>query len=331
MDVLDRLQKTTPQGSPSAASRSRVVVVGSLNADLTVTTARLPGPGETVPGGPLRTLPGGKSANQAVMSGLLGVPTAMIGAVGADEHGTMLMNSLNRAGVDTRHVQRCGAATGTAVITVDAQGENTIVVSPSANGNLGAAEVQAGEALFRDAGSLGLCLEVGDEALLAAASIAHEEGVITVLNPSPLRDLPDDLVDLTDVLVVNEHELAVFTRVESGTSVQGGVNPEQATRWARALADRGIDRAVLTLGSQGSVVMDHGEVRVLPAFTVHTVDTTGCGDACTGSVLAALAARIPLAEGAVLAGAVSALAATREGAQLSYPGAAEVRDFLVGR
>lgn len=328
LDVLGRLH-------------GRVAVVGSLNADLTVETARLPRPGETVSGGPLSVLPGGKSANQAVASALLGVPTAIFGAVGRDAHGEMLIGSLENAGVSTGSVLRREIATGTALITVDGHGENTIVVSAGANGSLSGADVEAHASVVRDADVLGMCLEVGDEALLAAARTARAAGSTTVLNPSPLRELPAELVELTDVLVLNEHELAVLTGrgADAGEADAGGARTEGADEVGAddlaALARLGVGRAVVTLGARGCVVLDAGHldagrVHRVAAFPVRPVDTTGCGDAFTGAVLAALASRIPLVRGTELASAVAALAATRVGAQRSYAGADEVRDFLHG-
>ena len=164
--VLDRLR-----------SDAAVCVVGSLNADLRVSTERLPRPGETVPGGPLRILPGGKSANQAVACALLGVPTTMVGAVGDDANGRLLLESLDAAGVATDAVVRLPVATGTAVITVDAAGENTIVVSPGANGELGPAMVAGASGPIAAAGALGLCLEVPDGALLAALDAAAPDAL----------------------------------------------------------------------------------------------------------------------------------------------------------
>lgn len=306
--------------------RGRVAVVGSLNADLTVTTTRLPAPGQTLIGGPLSLLPGGKSANQAVACGLLGVRASMVGAVGDDDHGTMLIDSLRRAGVDAGAVRRRGdVATGTAVITVDSAGENTIVVSAGANGTLDGADVLGSAGVIRGAAVLGLCLEVGDEALVTAAQLAREAGAITVLNPSPLRELPAGLVELTDVLVLNEHEYAELT----GNSCPDCPDcPADERRAGIDLAALGVERALVTLGRRGCLVLDHGGVRALPALPVAAVDTTGCGDAFTGALLAALASGLVLTEGAALASAVAALAATRPGAQRSYPCAEAIRRFL---
>ncbi|WP_245725760.1 ribokinase [Propionibacterium cyclohexanicum] len=295
----------------------RVAVVGSLNADLTVRTKHLPRPGETVSGGPMTVLPGGKSANQAVACALLGARPAMIGAVGADEHGAMLLDSLRRAGVDTTGVLRRQLATGTAVITVDAVGENTIVVSPGANAALSGADVHRGAELIRRAAVLGLCLEIGDEALVAAARVAREAGARVVLNPSPMRAIPAELSALTDVLVLNEHELAQL----SGSGETGDDTMEMVRRL-------GVPRAVVTLGSRGCRVIDGAQPHRLPAFAVKAVDTTGCGDAFTGTLLAALASGGSLVDGAAVGAAVAALAASSPGAQRSYPDRERVRAFL---
>lgn len=196
--------------------RGRVGVLGSLNADLTVTTRTLPGPGETVVGDPLVVRPGGKSANQAVACALAGADTLMVGAVGDDAHGEMLRESLTRAGVDISGVRSAQVATGTAVITVDHRGENTIVVSAGANGTLGADDVHDAADALRAVSVLGLCLEVSDPALLAAQRLVNSAGGTTVLNVSPLREVSAELVADAQVLIVNEHELRGGGRLRSG-------------------------------------------------------------------------------------------------------------------
>jgi ribokinase len=280
-----------------------IVIVGSLNADLVVRTDRFPKPGETLHGSDLAILPGGKSANQAVAAGRLGGTVRMIGAVGDDGNGALLRDSVAAAGADTTHVAvRPGTATGTAVITVDAHGENTIVISGGANATLTPDDLPA-EA-FRDAAVLGLCLEVSIDVVLAAARAAHEAGVTVLTNLSPFGDVPRELLDLTDVLLVNEHEAA-------------------------ALGDHGVARSIVTRGGDGSVVHDGDtapvEVRAVP---VEAVDTTGCGDAFMGAVALRLAARDTLLEAARFAAGVGAYAATGAGAQASYPTTAQLEAFL---
>ena len=301
MSVADRgraLEALERLGAP-------VVALGSLNADLTVTTQRLPGPGETVVGSDLRILPGGKSANQAATAALLGVPTTMIGAVGRDGNGQLLLESLALKGVDTRHVYEREVATGTAMITVDAAAENTIVISAGANATLTPADVVE---------------KVSLETVTAAACCAHEAGVPVVLNVSPARQLSPELLELTDVLIVNQHELALV----SGQSVDTA-DLEQV---AKAFMATGVKRGVLTLGGAGSLIYEDGRLEWVAAFKVNPVDTTGAGDSFMGTLLSALAAGVSLADGATLAAAVAACSTTKVGAQASYASADEVREFL---
>lgn len=320
MTDKDKLKTTAREVLAALGQGGRVAVVGSINADLTVETARLPRPGETVVGGALVTLPGGKSANQAVTCALLGAPTSFIGALGHDAHGDMLYQSLRRAGVDATGVNRVEQPSGSTLITVDAHGENTIVYSAGANATLSAETVAAQADIIRGARVLGLCLESPLDAVEAAAGIAHEAGVTVVLNFSPITEVPPSLLRLVDVLIVNEHELAVLAGrpVDSGDHV--GLRA--------ALSDLGFERAVLTLGADGALVLEGGKFVVVPAFQVTAVDTTGCGDAFMGSLLAAVAAGEPLSRGACLASAVAGVAATRKGAQASYRPATVIREFL---
>ena len=297
MSVADRgraLEALERLGAP-------VVALGSLNADLTVTTQRLPGPGETVVGSDLRILPGGKSANQAATAALLGVPTTMIGAVGRDGNGQLLLESLALKGVDTRHVYEREVATG-------------------ANATLTPADVVEKAQVIAEAGALGLCLEVSLETVTAAARCAHEAGVPVVLNVSPARQLSAELLELTDVLIVNQHELALV----SGQSVDT-TDLEQV---AKAFMATGVKRGVLTLGGAGSLIYEEGRLEWVAAFKVTPVDTTGAGDSFMGTLLSALAAGVSLADGATLAAAVAACSTTKVGAQASYASADEVREFL---
>ncbi|MCC3284046.1 ribokinase [Arthrobacter caoxuetaonis] len=294
-------------------SGNKVVVVGSLNADLTVRTERFPQPGETLTGSELVIVPGGKSANQAAAAAILGADVVLCGAVGADGHGDLLLEAAAGAGVDiSAVVRREGTATGTAMIVVDAAGENTIIVSPGANGTLQGSDLPA--SLFTDAAVLCLSLEVPLETVVAAAESAHSAGAQVLLNLSPYRDVPRDLLALTDVLLVNVHEAGQLSGIG-----------DPAADWpavTQSLATRGIGRAVVTLGAGGSVVLDPSSqpaVQAIPATPVDAVDTTGCGDAFTAAVAARLARGSTLAEAAAFASRAAALAAAGPGAQTSYP------------
>lgn len=303
----------------------RIVVVGSLNADLTVRTPRLPRPGETVSGSDLSTSPGGKSSNQAAAAALLGADVALVGRVGDDSHGAFLLDRARAAGVDTTHVARLDdAATGTAVIAVDDAGENFIIVSPGANAYLTPDDVAAAD-LFSGGGVLCLCFEVPPSTVLAAAEQASAAGLRVVLNPSPFAEVAGKLLAVTDVLVVNQHELAAMV----GTPTTGLDDADWA-RAADALAGVGPSQVIVTLGAAGAAVLDLTEksaVTTIPAPVVTAVDTTGCGDAFLGS----LAYRLALDEDPVTASRyavdVGAFAATRPGAQSSYPTSTELADF----
>ncbi|MBW4094780.1 MAG: hypothetical protein HIU81_04995 [Acidobacteria bacterium] len=171
-------------------SRPHVVVAGSLNADLTIYTERLPAPGETVHGNGFAVHPGGKSANQAVAAARLGAPVKMLGAVGDDDNGQMLCKSLTRAGVDISSVGTSTEPTGVAIISVDTSAENSIIISAGANGTFSAADVERFAAAFSGAGAVCLCLEVSVDVVTAAARLGHEARATVLLNLSPFAQVP---------------------------------------------------------------------------------------------------------------------------------------------
>jgi ribokinase len=277
-----------------------VVVVGSLNMDLVVPVPAVPAPGETVLVGALRRSPGGKGANQAVAAARLGARVALVGRVGDDEDGRVLLRALGDEGVlAAGRVALAHAATGTALICVTPGGENTIVVAPGANGALDAAAVAEAGALIRGARVLLLQLEVPLESVAAAAGLAAEAGVRVVLNAAPaVPDLPADLLALADPLVVNEHEAAQVGR--------------EALAAARS--------SVVTAGEDGAYVLLRGERTHVPAVRVaEVVDTTGAGDTFVGALAAELARGADLLDAARLAVRAAALAVTAPGAQSAMP------------
>lgn len=316
-------------------THGQILVVGSLNADLVVQTARFPQPGETISGSELRVIPGGKGANQAVAAGRLGGNVAMVGALGADANGALLRDSVEASGVNTEHVASLeGVATGTAVITVDAAGENTIIVSPGANGQLSVADLDAASDLFERAEILCLSLEVGLDVVLEAARRARAAGARVLLNLSPYGPVPAELLSLTSILLINEHEAADLLELTPELVLAEGGQHTRA-----ALTERGIPRAVVTAGAAGSIVFDvfDGATRdgadAVPVSSpkVDAVDTTGCGDAFMGALALRLAAGDHLAVAAGYAATVGSFAATRAGAQASYPTPEELAAFLADR
>ncbi|MEU5835268.1 ribokinase [Streptomyces diacarni] len=330
-----------------------LLVVGSANADLVIGLDRRPGPGETVLGSDLRVHPGGKGANQAAAAARLGARTTLLARVGDDAYGRMLAEAQRHAGAalagllvgptDTpgtvgkdgirapgatgapEAVEGKDAPTGVALITVDAAGDNSIVVSPGANARLTPDDVAAARALFQAAAVVSVQLEIPLETVAAAARAADEHGARLVLNPSPPARLPEDVLALCDPLVVNEHEARLLLEARSL-----GDDPEE---WATALLGLGPRSVVVTLGAEGALVAGPGVgaevtdgvgmVRV-PSPRVRAVDTTGAGDAFTGALGWRLGRGTDLEEAVRYAVRVGSFAVTRAGAQESYPTAADV-------
>jgi ribokinase len=251
---------------------ARVVVVGSSNLDLVVTAPQLPRPGETVLGENFHTVPGGKGANQAVAAARAGAACDFVGAVGDDEFGTQLRASLVGAEVDVRGLRTVAGPSGVALIAVDRDAENFIVVAPGANGAL--TELDADDrAAIAAADVLLLQLEVPLPTVVRAAGWARAEGTTVVLNAAPAAVLPTELLDLVDVLVVNEHEAAVVA----------GVFSDDPPVLLDALLEL-VPRVVLTLGASGAAYGDRQGLRLaVPAPRIDAVDTTAAGDAFTGA------------------------------------------------
>ncbi|MFE9921017.1 ribokinase [Streptomyces sp. NPDC005774] len=293
-----------------------LLVVGSANADLVIGVERRPDAGETVLGSDLVVHPGGKGANQAVAAARLGARTALLARVGDDAHGRLLLDSQRAAGVDTVGVLVGGAPTGVALITVDPSGDNSIVVSPGANGRLTPGDVRTAGSLFQAAKVVSTQLEIPLETVVEVArSLAPDSRF--VLNPSPPQRLPDEVLAVCDPLIVNEHEAKVIL----GEGARPGEEPED---WARLLLAKGPRSVVVTLGGEGSLVASADGISRIPPVKVRAVDTTGAGDSFTAALAWRLGLGESLAEAAAYAARVGAVTVTREGAQVSFPTAEEV-------
>ena len=300
---------------------AQVVVVGSLNMDLVVRARHLPVPGETLSGSGFSTAAGGKGANQAVAAARLGARTAMIGCVGGDAFGEQLRAGLEADGVDCRGLRTVpGVSSGVALIVVDDDGRNGIVVVPGANGQLAPADVEARSGAFAAAAVVALQLEVPLGTVEHAARRARQLGKTVVLNPAPAPPgpLPAALYACADFLVPNEIEAAAL----AGSPV---TSPESAAAAGRRLREAGAATVLVTLGAQGVVAVGPRGSEHFPAPRVEAVvDTTAAGDTFIGGLCAALVAGRALPEAVGFAQAAAALSVTRRGAQPSIPFAREV-------
>jgi len=298
---------------------AEVAVVGSANLDLVVDVDTIPRVGETVMGGDLRQIPGGKGANQAVAAARLGRRVAMIGRIGDDEGGAILRAALDADGVDTSGLlTTAGVPNGVALISVGADGDNAIVVSPGANARVTIDDVATARPVLEAAAVTLLQLEIPLEAVTLAAATA---GGTVVLNPAPApsEPLPTELLATVDVLVPNQTELATLAGHTAAVDVDT----------ARALAADLPSRAVVvTLGARGALVVADGRADHVPAPVVTPVDTTAAGDSFCGALADALVRGETLVDAARWAVRVGAATTRRAGAQPSLPTPAEVDRLL---
>ncbi|NYF35801.1 ribokinase [Stenotrophomonas sp. JAI102] len=295
----------------SSAARSTVLVAGSANLDFVVRAAHVPAPGETVLGHGFSTFPGGKGANQAVACARAGgATTRMLLALGEDDFAMPIEASLRDAGVDLSIVRDPALPTGTAFICLADSAENAITVAPGANLALGEQHLPALDGVDW----LLLQLETPLPTVIAYARRARLAGLKVALNAAPAQALPDTLLALLDVLIVNEGELDVVA----------GHPPDLATGLARVP----VPCVIVTLGARGCLARVNDTVLLQPGFRIDPTDTTAAGDTFCGALVAALADHQPMAEALLAATAASALACTRMGAQSSIPTRAEVLALL---
>lgn len=305
------------------SNRKPIVVVGSINTDLVTITQRMPLAGETVLGSGFKINPGGKGANQAVAVARLGYPVRMIGRVGSDSLGHDARAHLNHAGVDTELVATSDGPSGVAVICVTATGDNSIIVTPGANGTLTPAHIEQHYAEIRDAGAVLTQLEIPLETVEYVAEICSRKGVPLILDPAPAAALPDSLFKHVAWLTPNLTEAGFYANDGAGRTK---FEPHGAVRYLQQKGARGV---VLKLGEKGVVVGDgDSEIETLPAFDVKAIDTTAAGDAFNGGFAVGLMRGMSVVESVRLASAVAGISVTRHGAQTSMPTLKEVEQFL---
>jgi ribokinase len=308
------------------AKRSKpiIVVVGSVNMDLVVECDRLPAPGETIAGGKSATIPGGKGANQAVAAARLGAEVYMVGRVGDDDFGRVLREGLEENGVNTQYLKTTpGVASGTATIIVQKGGENSIIISPGANGYVSAKDVEAAAPVIKRASAVLLQLEIPQPSVKRAIELCRKHKAVSVLDPAPAptAGLPG-ILHKVDIISPNETEAATILKLKSTT-------PEMI---GRKLMSRGAKDVVLKLGKRGAIHADAtGVMTHVKGFKITPVDTTAAGDSFTAGLALARAEGRSWADALRFANACGAIACTKFGAQPSLPKRGDVVRLLKQR
>lgn len=297
-----------------------ICVIGSLNMDLVVKVDKRPKGGQTVIGGDFKEVPGGKGANQAVAMARLGGNVNMIGKVGTDGFGETLLNALKNDNVNTEYINKADVATGVAMITVDSNAENSIVVAPGANFKVDKDYIDASIEGIEKSDIVVLQLETPIETINYALKKSKELGKYTILNPAPAVKLDDEIISNVDLLTPNETELEIL----SGVDIQTEADIEKA---AQIMINKGVKELIVTLGSKGSLYINKEKSIFKKAYKVNAIDTTAAGDSYTGALAVAFANDKNIEESMDFASKVGALSVQKEGAQSSLPTLEDVQNF----
>ncbi|SNS54026.1 ribokinase [Anaerovirgula multivorans] len=282
--------------------------------DYVYTVKELPRKGETLLVETFIENPGGKGANQAVAAKRLGAEVTMIGAIGKDIVGNKLKENLEKEGINVKNVKKVDFPSGNAMITVDQNGNNTILVYPGANLHIEKEDIDRCEGIIKDNDFIILQLEISIDTVLQAAKLGKKNNKKVILNPAPAKDLPEEIYQYIDYITPNETELTAMTGIE---------DIELA---ARELIKKGAKNVVVTLGEEGCYFLGKEELKV-PSFKVEAIDTTAAGDSFNAALAIALGEGKEIEEALKFCNAVGAISTTKRGAQTSLPFITEVKNF----
>ena len=302
----------------------KIVVVGSSNVDTTLHVKDFPKPGETINASEVTMAAGGKGANQAVAAAKSGAETQFISRVGEDSTGEFMLKQLKNYGVSLEYVQTtAGQNTGHAYITLNDNGQNDIIIDHGANYSLSVSDIDSASNLLGEVDCVIAQFETPLEATIEAFKLAKRQGAVTILNPAPaIKNIPQELLQLTDVITPNETESAAITGIE--------INEENDLKLSAAkLHEMGVSNVVITYGDKGAYISTAVAEKLVPAFKVSAVDTTAAGDTFLGFLAGNLNKDLTnIEQAAVIASRASSIAVQRLGAQPSIPTAKEVKDFM---
>jgi ribokinase len=297
----------------------KILVVGSSNTDMVIKTRKFPVPGETILGGRFFMNPGGKGANQAVAARRLGGTVSFVGKIGDDIFGKQAMQLLEDEGIHVDFIATDPEnPSGVALITVDAKGENSIVVAPGSNGTLSPADFDLALSVLDESDLVLLQLETPLATVGHVAEMASKRGKKVVLNPAPADQLPDSLFKNIYLITPNETEAELLTGVRA-------TNPETAKKAANILKEKGVKVVIITMGSAGAFVLSDEFTGMVGAPKVEAVDTTAAGDTFNGALVVALSEEMPMQKAVEFACHAASISVTRIGAQSSIPSRKEIK------
>ncbi|MEI8226238.1 MAG: ribokinase [Bacteroidota bacterium] len=297
----------------------RIIVIGSSNTDMVIKSKKLPVPGETILGGVFLMNPGGKGANQAVTAARLGGNVTFVTKTGNDMFGAEAMNIFDNEGIDTRYIIKDAKnPSGVALINVDENGENSIVVAPGSNGTLSSYDIND-EVFETDPSDLFLMqLEIPVGTVEFVAQKAASNGNRVILNPAPARQLSDDLLCCLYLITPNETEAEILT----GIKVHDAITAEKA---ATKLRDKGVQNVVLTMGASGAFILSGAISKLVPVIPVKAIDTTAAGDVFNGALAVAISEGKDIEDAVIFANKAASISVTRMGAQASAPYRKEIK------
>lgn len=303
-----------------------ICVLGSINMDLVLRVDRMVKPGETILSKSFQKISGGKGANQAVAAKRLGANVCMISSVGNDENGYEIVEALKKDNINVDNINYSKSnPTGMAIITVDNIGNNSIIVIPGANMELDENLIAKLEQVIKNSKILVAQFETPIEATIKAFRIAKENGVVTVLNPAPAKSIPEELLEITDIIAPNETEAFELTNIQ--------VKDEESIRKAsNKFLEKGVKFVIITLGEKGAAVVDKDKLSIIPAYKVKAVDTTAAGDSFIGALTSKLVNSYVIdfdtVENSIkFANKVSSIVVQKPGAQPSLPYLEEVKEI----
>ncbi|MBU3143580.1 ribokinase [Clostridium sp. CF012] len=304
---------------------NKICILGSLNLDIVLKVENMPKIGETIFAKSLTTMPGGKGANQAVAAKRMGCDVYMIGKVGNDSNGDFLVSNLESDSINTDYVFKdINETTGTAIINVNSEGNNSIVVVAGANMSINLNEIKQCYSIIKDSDVIVAQFETPFEVTMEAFIYAKSKGIITILNPAPAKEIDEKLLKCTDIIIPNETEAYELT----GVLVE---DLESAKKAAAKFIKMGVNYVIITLGSKGAALITKEKAELIPAIKVNAIDTTAAGDSFIGAVANKLGSEElnyeNLKKAIAFGNKVSSIVVQRSGAQPSIPSYKEVIDI----